>query len=101
MDIEAIQTELSTKVLLTGSDGIPMTRLQVIARLLELIGGWEGLIGHLDREQVKKVVLEFYRAYIKPLDIPGIPFLFEPMVDEAIERLLEAVIDRVFDQVPA
>lgn len=99
--IQDIQDELNNSLTITANaePGMVVGRLQLIQKLLELLGGWKGLLEGLDREEVRKVVIEFYQAYIKPLDIPGIPFLFETLVDEAIERLLHRVIDRLFDEV--
>ena len=100
MTIEEIKTQLDERLKITAATepGQVVSRLDVIGKLLDLIGGWRGLIGHLDKEQVQKAVMDFYRAWVKPLDIPGVPFFFESLVDEAIERLLIAVIDRVFEE---
>ena len=101
--IDQIQAELETKVVIFGNaePGQLVGRFQLIQKLLELLGGWQGLISGLDKEEVRKVVIDFYQAYIKPLDIPGVPFFVEGLVDNAIEALLNRIIDKLFDEVQA
>lgn len=98
-DLESLEHDLETSLLVSANaePGQLVGRLAVIQKLLELLGGWRGLIDHLPKDEVKKLVMDFYASYIKPLDIPGVPFFVEGLVDDAIERLLERVIDRLFE----
>lgn len=98
-DLDSLQHELETTLIVTANvePGQLVGRLAIVQKLLELLGGWQGLIGHLPKDEVKKLVMDFYASYVKPLDIPGVPFFVEGLVDDAIERLLERVIDGLFE----
>lgn len=101
--IDEITSELANKLTIVGNaePGQLVGRFQLIQKLLELLGGWQGLLAGLDKEEVRKVVIDFYQAYIKPLDIPGVPFFVEGLVDNAIEGLLNKIIDKLFEEVQA
>lgn len=99
--IEDIQADLAEGIVIApkAEPGQLVGRFELIGKLLEILGGWRGLLAGLDKEEVKKVVIDFYVGYIKPIDIPGVPFFLEGLVDDAIQRLLEKVIDRLFEEV--
>jgi hypothetical protein len=47
---------------------------------------------------VAEYVKSLYVQYVVPLDLPGVPNLLEPMVDEAIKGLIVTLINAVDDE---
>lgn len=46
-----------------------------------------------DEAALTAFALDAYRTYVKPIDIPGVPnLIIEPMVDEALERMIAPFI---------
>lgn len=75
--------------------------IDAVARLLAFIA--ENLKSLVDESGgIEKLVQEvetFYRGYIAPLDIPGVPNILEPAVDTALLRIITATVRRLYDAV--
>lgn len=68
--------------------------LGVAIRLLQILPA----SGPEKRAAAIEAAVEFYKAVIKPLNIPYLPdFIVEPMVDDAIERALPAIVGGMID----
>lgn len=83
--------------------GVQETVLGVVDRLLREIRSQ--LQKQIDNLPSKQVVLDAaaaaYDRYIKPLDIPGVPPLIEPWVDNMLKSIFLRLVAAAYDQLQA
>jgi len=49
-------------------------------------------------EQIVAAAKKVYYQYIAPIDLPGVPAFAEPLVDDAIWRVIESLIRKAAEQ---
>ena len=47
-----------------------------------------------DANAIVKIVEEVFEKYIRPFDIPGVPNIVEPLVDDALKQAVIAIVKR-------
>lgn len=91
-----------------SSQHAPLPLSAILAEISELpaaerspywLSGWisEQFLAHLDGlihalggiDAVCAAASAAYTAYVQPLDLPGVPAMIEPAVDEALKRAIE------------
>ncbi len=53
------------------------------------------------KNEFMKIVGDAYDLYVAPIDIPGVPNLVEPWVDNALKAILLQQASRLYDQFAA
>lgn len=84
---------------LSFEDGIRLMQYAV-RELVRMAATFADLSGANKKAAVEAAVLAFYDAVIAPIDLPGPDPLLDPLMRDAISRLVPGVIEFFYDQLP-
>lgn len=69
-----------------------VSQTTAIAEVLRFLSAMTGK-ADMDKREVLSIIDRLYDQYIAPLDIPGVPDLFEAKIDSLIKNYVISVVD--------
>jgi len=69
-----------------------VSQTTAIAEVLRFLSAMTGK-SDMDKREVLSIIDRLYDQYIAPLDIPGVPDLFESKIDSLIKNYVISVVD--------
>ncbi len=97
-----MSTEQLTFEMPSASAQTPRNHFDAAGKLLDVIKGKLGAMVTLPpKETVLKAAADAYDKYVAPIDIPYVPNLIEPLVDEQLKQIFLTSVGRVYDALVA
>jgi hypothetical protein len=68
---------------------------ELLERIKEFLKGLNGSLP--SKQEFLKIVRAAYETYVAPIDLPGVPNLFEPTVDRLLGEVVVQAASRLYD----